>query len=385
MLTGIISALYNTSTKIIARTTTQDRMLKSAEYFMAGFFGLSWTNNATLEPIIEQSGFNNSFAGYYQCNNSNNYLSTGGNNASLIWEAIYLANATARFKALSRGYNWTVADTYNAQTLCPYEEVAFGYSAFCDLFNFKEWQGFEYSIDLQFNGNNGFASPTGRGVGIGFVEEIYARLQGHLYNLPPGSTQVNTTLDEMNSTFPLNQTLYFDFSHDTNIMSIITAFGLGQFNQSLPATGPPANQQLIVSHMEPFGANLVIEIIKTSEPVKAKRPSSLTTAKTSDYYSSGKATTYVHFILNQRTIPLYKSYSQCETRDDGWCELSSFLSVLSGLLAAARYEYACFADYSTVAYGGITNGVPVTKRGWPLDGGMGSGLELMQASDSWRM
>lgn len=46
--------LYDTSTKIIARTTSQDRMLKSAEYWMAGFFGLSWTNNATLEVIIEQ-------------------------------------------------------------------------------------------------------------------------------------------------------------------------------------------------------------------------------------------------------------------------------------------------------------------------------------------
>lgn len=105
--------LYNTSTKIIARTTTEDRMLKSAEYFMAGFFGLEWTHNATLEPIIEQNGFNNSLAGYYQCNNSNTYVSTGGNNASLIWEDIYLKNATARLKNLAGGYNWTVDDTYN--------------------------------------------------------------------------------------------------------------------------------------------------------------------------------------------------------------------------------------------------------------------------------
>lgn len=125
------------------------------------------------------------------------------------------------------------------------------------MFTYEEWRGFEYSIDLQFNGNNGFASPTGRGVGIGYVEELYARMSQHLYNLPAGSTNVNATLDEMNSTFPLNQTLYFDFSHDTNIMSIITAFGLKQFAQPLPATGPPANQQLIVSHMTPFGARMV--------------------------------------------------------------------------------------------------------------------------------
>ena len=248
--------LYDTSTKLLARTTSQDRMLKSAENFMAGFFGLEWTNNVTLEVIIEQPFFNNSLAGYFQCNNSNNYYSTGGNNASRIWENIYLANATERLKALAGGYNWTVADSYNAQTLCPYETVAFGYSAFCDLFTYEEWEGFEYTIDLQFYGNNGFGSPTGRGVGIGYVEELYARLQGHLYDLPAGSTQANTTLDEMNSTFPLNQSLYMDFSHDTNIYAILSAMGLRQFNQSLPAEGPPADQQAIVSHMTPFGTRM---------------------------------------------------------------------------------------------------------------------------------
>ena len=94
-------------------------------------------------------------------------------------------------------------------------------------------------------------------IGIGYVEELYARLQGHLYDLPAGATQANVTLDEMPSTFPLNQSLYFDFSHDTNIMAIITAFGLKQFAQPLPPTGPPANQQLIVSHVTPFGTRMV--------------------------------------------------------------------------------------------------------------------------------
>ncbi len=360
--------LYNTSTKILARTTSEDRMLKSAEYFMAGFFGLGWTNNATLEVILEQNGFNNSLAGYYMCNNSNNYLSTGGTNASVAWENIYLKNATQRLKALSGSYNWTVADSYNAQTMCPYETVAYGYSAFCDLFTFEEWQGFEYSIDLSFMGNDMFASPTGRATGIGYAEELYARLQGHLYNLPPGSTQDNTTLDEMNSTFLLNQTLYFDFSHDTNIASIITALGFTQFNQTLPETGPPANQQMIVSHMEPFGANMVFEIIKAPQPVKATRPTNSTTAKMSDYYSSGNATTYVHVLLNQRTIPLGKSYASCGQRDDGWCEFNTFLNNLAGLLATARYEYSCFANYPVESYGKITNGVPISKRSAAFNG-----------------
>lgn len=103
---------------------------------MAGFFGLSmsfraagmsnlgrsmltlvgWTNNATLELIIEGNFINPdnvTLAGYDNCNNSNTAVNLGGANASAIWEATYLKNATARFNALSgKFFNWTTADVY---------------------------------------------------------------------------------------------------------------------------------------------------------------------------------------------------------------------------------------------------------------------------------
>jgi hypothetical protein len=345
--------LYNTSTKIVARTTTQDRMLKSAEYFMAGFFGLEWTNNATLEVIIEQNGFNDTLAGYYQCPGSNNPPATTGNNATLAWEAIYLANATARFAALIPGYNWTLADTYAAQTLCPYEEVAYGYSAFCDLFTYDEWLGFEYSIDLNFAGNNMFQSPTGRAVGIGYVQETLARLNN--MTLTATNTNANISLDNNTVTFPLNQSLYFDFSHDTNIAGILTAFGLTQFAPLLPTTGIVSNRSLIVSHMEPFGARLDIEVIKAPFPVSSNR------SVANPYITNGTATTYIHFILNQRTIPLGQSFPGCGQRDDGWCEFGAFMNATKPALATSQYNFACFGNYSAVPYGNITNGAPLAS------------------------
>ncbi|KAK5086378.1 hypothetical protein LTR05_003546 [Lithohypha guttulata] len=369
--------LYNTLTKLVSRTTTQDRMLKSAEYFMAGFFGFEWPQNVTLEPIIEQPYFNNSLAGYFQCNNSNNYRSTAGNNASLVWENIYLKNATQRLRALSGNYNWTVADSYNAQTLCPYETVAYGFSNWCSLFTYDEWQGFEYSIDLQFQGNDGFLSPTGRGVGIGFVEEFYARLQGHLYNLPPGSTNVNTTLDQMNNTFPLNQSLYMDFSHDTNIYSILTAFGLQQFSDKLSNSSITPNRNVTISHLTPFGARVVWEQITTPQPVKAQRPKN-SNATMADFYNPGNRTSYIHMTISQRTVPLGFSYPECGQRDDGWCEMGAFMNILSGLLQQA----SCFGNYPAASWLNVTNGVPVTKRHL-LGGGMGSGLERRRNSDMW--
>ena len=75
-----------------------------------------WTNNATLEVIIEGNYVNPdnvTLAGYDNCNNSNAAVNLGGTNASTIWEATYLKNATARFNALSgKSFKWTTADTY---------------------------------------------------------------------------------------------------------------------------------------------------------------------------------------------------------------------------------------------------------------------------------
>ena len=68
----------NDGSKIVARSTTQRRMTESAEYFLAGFFGLDWQTNATLERIIEEHGFNNSLAGYKACNHSSWQMAADG-------------------------------------------------------------------------------------------------------------------------------------------------------------------------------------------------------------------------------------------------------------------------------------------------------------------
>jgi hypothetical protein len=162
----------NNGSKIIARSTTQDRMTQSAEYFLAGFFGLTWTQNATLELVIEQSGFNNTLAGYFKCDNSNDAHSSQGTLAAAKWASIYLKDAADRLNKFSPGFNWTTQLTYYAQDLCAYETVGLGYSPFCGLFTYEEWQGYEYAIDIAFAGNNAFQSPTGRAVGIGYVQEV---------------------------------------------------------------------------------------------------------------------------------------------------------------------------------------------------------------------
>lgn len=91
---------------------------------MAGFFGLEWTNNATIEVIIEGARFNNSLSGWSACANAFGGLNQGGIDATSAWLNVYLQNATERFNSMSQDFTWTISDVYAAQTMCPYETVS---------------------------------------------------------------------------------------------------------------------------------------------------------------------------------------------------------------------------------------------------------------------
>jgi len=244
------------------------------------------------------------------------------------------------------GYEWTIEDTYAAQTMCPYDTAAYGFSRFCGLFTYDEWLGFGYSVDLWFYGDVSFGSPTGRAVGIGYQQEVMARLKNH--TLGYSGSQINVTLDNNIETFPLNQSLYFDFSHDTNIVAILTAFGLTQFAKPMDPTTLPDSHNFTVSHMTPFGARLDIEIIRTPKPLATDR---------SSYLQEGGETKYVHFVLNQRTIPLGLSLPECDaSRVDGWCEFEAFLRAQEKMPGLAKFQHACYGAYPLDAY--VEDGAP---------------------------
>ncbi|KAF2853444.1 phosphoglycerate mutase-like protein [Plenodomus tracheiphilus IPT5] len=338
----------NNGSKIVVRSTTQRRMTESAEYFLAGFFGLGWAQNATLELGIEWPGFNNTLAGYKHCDHNSWEMAR---EALMQWVGVYLRDAHERFTDnISGDLEWTLSDTYNAQALCSYETIALGFSHWCGLFTYEEWEGYEYALDIAFQAGTGFASPVGRAIGIGYVQEVLARMQHHVITEP--AAQINVTLDNNTITFPVDQNLNLDFSHDAGILSILVAFGLTQFNDVLPLTHMKKDRQFILSHLQPFAGRLDIEIIKAPAPVNPDRSSK-------NIYLDGKPTSYVHFILNQRTIPLGKSLRSCGERDDGWCEMETFIKIQQEQIELADYDFACFGEYENPKYGDVVDGRPV--------------------------
>lgn len=194
-------------------------------------------------------------------------------------------------------------------------------------------------VDLYFSGDSGWQSKTGRAVGIGYQQEVIARLKNH--TLGYSGSQINTTLDSSTETFPLNQSLYLDFSHDTNIISILTAFGLTQFRDNLDSKVYPGKHNFTVSHLTPFGARLDMEVIKAPKPVRADRAGSGYV----DEASAGE-TKYIHFVLNQRTVPLGFSFPECDaSRVDGWCELETFLKVQEEMPKLANFDKTCYGPF----------------------------------------
>ncbi|GLA28606.1 hypothetical protein AnigIFM63326_006193 [Aspergillus niger] len=363
--------LYTPGTKIVARTTTQDRMLKSAENFLAGFFHLDWDEHVNLLAMIEEKNFNTSLQAKNACPNAmktsfDDYVS----DTVTKWKSNYLAHRTHHLNHLSTDYHWTTNDSFNAQTLCAYETVALGYSPWCSLFTFPEWEGFSYTYDLTFGGNAGFQCPISRAMGITWVQEFLARVENRSFSTPGSSSAANLTLNTNPVTFPTNQSLYFDFAHDKIVLGVLSAFGLRQFadlpfpnytNEKDMDIHPPRHHAFQTAKLIPFAGRLNIEIIRAPHKINPRR--SHHDHHQDTYLKHTGETEYVHFLLNQRTVPLHKSLPECSFRSDGWCELDAFLRAQKDSLQKAEYDFSCVGEWDLGEFGDVWDGVPIRRRG----------------------
>nr|ADW23572.1 acid phosphatase [uncultured organism] len=319
------------------RTTSEDRMVDSALHFAAGFFGVrTYQSDYNQVIIIEASGFNNTLAPYESasCPNANNAVSAIGSTAAANWSAIYLKDAVKRLQPSIKGLNLTTDILYQMQLMCPYETVALGYSKFCGLFTEEEWKGFEYSIDLEFWYGSGPGQPTASAQGIGYVQELVARL-----TKTPLSTfdnTVNSTLDGNNITFPVDQPIYVDATHDTVISTIVVAMNLTSMASEgpLPLDKIPEKQSYIVSQISPFGSRLVGQVLS---------------CPTSD------VSTHIRWVLNDAVLPL-TGIEGCKENKDGLCELDVFIKGLQKRIEEVDFVHDCTANYTVPVPDNIVDG-----------------------------
>ncbi|KAJ5201744.1 uncharacterized protein N7498_006407 [Penicillium cinerascens] len=331
----------------VFRTTSQPRILESARWWLSGFFGNSGANSSydqyDLVIIPEVDPFNNTLASYDSCPGD----MTEGDHAAETFIARYTQNARSRLSAyLPRDFNLTAFDVLAMQNICVYEYTSLAGSFFCSLFTEQEWKDFEYNIDVQYYGDYAYGSPTGRAQGIGYVVELAARLQHKL--LTSSDTSVNYTYDNNIKQFPFGQPFYMDMSHDDIILSVITALGLKYFNygpKGLPVKLDRApNRTFHLSEMTPFGARFMSEIWTC--PSSVSFDSLDPVLYTNPELGSKDTRSYIRFMLNNSPLPM-QGLIGCERAKNGFCPVDTFLKGVPTLKEKAKYQEACFGNYTT--------------------------------------
>jgi hypothetical protein len=246
----------------VFRTESEDRMVKTASNFAAGFFGVpEYLNQVNIEILVEKIGLNNSGAPYMICENANVAArgSIGSSAASKF--ALNVFNSTiARLQSQVSGVALDATDILNMLQLCAYETNALGYSAFCDLFSEDDFLNFEYYIDLSFYYDNGPGSPVSAAQGKGYLDEYLARFTGRY---PAPASALNETFDNTSTYFPLDQSIYADATHEVVVLNALVAFNLTALFDGPPLSRKQNHRQnsFIASKIVPFATHFTTQVL----------------------------------------------------------------------------------------------------------------------------
>ena len=348
--------------KPVLRTTSQSRIYDSEINWSLGFFGPSFETvpnpnltNASAPfnvVVIPEGGTeNNTLASYDSCFNDNDdvigYL---GDDDLFTYIPKYLENATTRMQQYApSGFIFTTNDTYAMQSICAYEMGYLGQSDFCPLFTQEEWESFESSLDIQYYYDYSFGNPTGRAQGIGYLQELIARLEHEF--ITSSNSSVNSTYDDNPAQFPLGQAFYADFSHDDIIVSALTALSLDYLRvpPSLSEVPPNPNRPFILSHLTPFGGRLITEVIgcASSDPIPVANHRTQYYPTQYGYNPANATHKFIRMRLNDGILPLETIRGgACKGRSDGMCAMDKFLQSQGDAYALSDYDFACFGNYT---------------------------------------
>ncbi|KAL1896935.1 hypothetical protein Cpir12675_002583 [Ceratocystis pirilliformis] len=312
------------------RASGQDRVIMSAVNWTQGFYDARMNkgiespekSRGTMLIIEENSTSNNTLNNNLCTAFENGTYSTIGDKAQAEFLATFIEPVTARLNANLPGANLNNDEAIQMMDMCPYSTVASRnatISEFCDLFTIGEWLSYDYYQSLNkyygFSHGNEMAATAG----VGWVNELIARLTSQPVI---DHTSVNHTLDSSPETFPLNRTLYADFSHDNDMAAIFAALRLHDGYTKLPTNkrvSPTKTGGFSASWVVPFAARLYVEKMQCGgqddEPNEE----------------------LVRFILNDRVIPLVG----CGADALGRCKLSKWVESMEFARTSGKWSQ-CF-------------------------------------------
>ena len=312
------------------RASDQQRVVMSAERFSQGFHEarmLSGESSDIQYPyeivtISEEPGTNNTLDhGLCTTFEASNIRAV----AQLKFANTFVRAITARLNGGLRGAKLTLQDTIFLMDLCPFETIADPLgkpSSFCLLFTQDEWKQYDYFQTLGKYYGYGPGNPLGPTQGVGYVNELIARLTAKAVD---DHTSSNSTLDDDPFTFPLNRPLYADFGHDNDMTAVFAALGL--YNST-----PPLSTSRLMTLDETKGYSAAQTV-----PFAAR-------AFFEKMQCDGMQEEMVRVLVNGRVLPL----ETCGGDGLGRCSLSKFVESLSFARGGGRWEQ-CFMQKGEIA------------------------------------
>ncbi|KAJ7085699.1 histidine phosphatase superfamily [Mycena belliarum] len=239
------------------RASSGKRVVDSANNWTAGFSAASHhVYQPSLSVILSEEG-NDTLENHMCPNGGSSDIQTAE------WLAVYAPPITARLNSWAPGAHLTDVETHALISLCAFHTAASASSVtdaplspFCGLFTQTDFAAFDYAADLDKYYGTGYGSALGPVQGVGYTNELLARLTRTPVR---DRTQTNRTLDSDPATFPLDRTVYADFSHDNTIVAIFGALGLLRQPRDLSTSKPDARRTWRTHAMVPFSGRMVVE------------------------------------------------------------------------------------------------------------------------------
>ncbi|KAF3035713.1 hypothetical protein E8E12_007490 [Didymella heteroderae] len=282
------------------RSAGQDRVVESAQKWLTGVAQSLKTQTKAIDVIIPEATTSNNTLSHDTCPAfENGAYSDLGSNAQKAWSTKFAPTIQKRING-ALGTNLTTSSIINLMDLCPYDTIATlstTRSPFCQLFTEDEWHSYDYYQTLGKFYGYGAGNPLGATQGVGYVNELLARLTGTPVT---DHTNTNATLDSNPATFPLHNQVYADFSHDNDMSGIFAALGLYNNTKLSNTTAESADKAgFSAAWTVPFAARMYIEKLQCKHDKEE----------------------FVRVIVNDRVHPL----GFCGGDKYGRCTLSRFV------------------------------------------------------------
>ncbi|KAJ5465038.1 Histidine phosphatase superfamilyclade-2 [Penicillium daleae] len=279
------------------RSSDSSRVVESGRFFIQGFQQSKLQDraadhtqaNATINVVIsEDTGANNTL-NHNTCPAFE--ASTLGDDVSENYTSIIAPSMAQRIQSNLPGVTLTNDEVIYLMDMCAYDTIATTpdasqVSSFCALFTEAEWSQYNYLQSLGKYYGYGAGNPLGP---------------------TQDDTTTNHTIDAPGAaSFPVNRTLYADFTHDNGMIPIFFAMGLYNGTAPLPQDHIQSEAQAdgySAAWTVPFAARAYIEMMQCScsaEPL-------------------------VRVLVNDRVVPLHG----CNADKLGRCRRSDFVRALS--------------------------------------------------------